>query len=68
MYNKPKWTANIVKRMWENNIKRKDIAAEMGCSVQYIGKLFNGQKTPQDAEDRIANALSAIIERRKLED
>ena len=65
MHQKPKWTGNAVKRMWENDIGRKDIADELGFSTVYVGKIFRGIKTPADAETMVNAAIDAIIAKRK---
>lgn len=68
MQKKPKWTGSAVKRMWENDVSRSDIAEELGFSTVYVGKLFRGLKTPKNAEEMVNNAINTVIAKRALQE
>ena len=70
---RPKWTQRIGGIMALERINYSDIAAKyvkddgtVGCSKAFICSVFNGDKTPPDAESKFMAAIEAVrAERRK---
>lgn len=59
-----KWTGDLVGRMHNAQVKRVDIAKEMGVSKAYVTMLLNGQKKSPTAEKRLNDAFKAVLEER----
>ena len=61
----PKWTGNVVKKMFLNNITRKDVANELGITVQCLSYWLRGERTPKYAEEKVNDAIDFILAKRK---
>jgi len=61
----PKWTGNVVKKMFLNNITRKEVANELGITVQCLSYWFRGERTPKYAEEKVNDAIDSILAKRK---
>lgn len=55
------WIANVVGKMHVNKISNIDLAKRLDVTPQYISELLNGKKSPKGAEERIVDAVDAII-------
>ena len=58
------WTGDIVRLMHLHRITNDDIANEMGYSYGYVSMILNGSRTIPDAQEKISNAVNAIIKRK----
>jgi hypothetical protein len=63
-----KWTGELLGRMHNERVNAADIAAELGCTKAYVSMVFNGSRTPPNAEERFENAFQAILARRAVPD
>lgn len=61
------WTGELLCKMHNNRVTRKDIADEIGCSKAYITMLLNGTKTSATAKERLNAATDAVIKRKRGE-
>lgn len=59
-----RWTGEIVALLHTNKIKQKEIAERMGVTSEYVCMILNGAKAPRDAEQRMRNAINAILAER----
>lgn len=66
MTEKITWQAEVKGLMYRHSIMNKDIAKHLGCSDEWIAKLFTGKATSRDAEERIRTAVDDIIKERRL--
>lgn len=60
-----KWTGNLLGRMHNEQITRKDLADEIGFCKGYVTMILNGQRTPADARQRLESAFEEIKRKRK---
>ena len=67
MTEKITWQAEVKGLMYRHSIMNKDIAKHLGCSDEWIAKLFTGKATSRDAEERIRTAVDDIIRERSIE-
>ena len=54
-----KWTAEIVGAMHLNKISRKQLAAQLGVTPEYVSMILHGHRAPAGAEQRFREALVA---------
>lgn len=59
-----KWTGELIGKMHNASIRKVDLAGEVGVSKQYITMILNGQRNPKGVQERLENAVDAIIARR----
>lgn len=55
------WTAEVVGKMHLNNISIKALAAQLGYSHEYTGKVLSGKRMPKKAECQFKQALDELI-------
>lgn len=60
-----RWCGDLVGKMFRNRVTRQDLADELGVTKQYISMLLNGERTTENARERLESAFNAIVERRK---
>lgn len=60
-----KWTGRIVGKMHNERITYDELAKELGVTKAYISMILNGARKPDGAEERIKNAISSILKKRK---
>lgn len=60
------WQAELKGLMYRHSIMNKDIAKHIGCSDEWIAKLFTGKATSRDAEEKIRTAVDEIIRERSI--
>ncbi len=58
------WTAEIVGQMHIHNITQRDLAAEIGCTREYVNIVLNGRRTPAGAEEKMRTALQSVISKK----
>ena len=59
------WIAQVVGKMHVNKITQIEVAKKMGVCNDYVSMILTGKKSPKDAEQRINDAIDAIIAERK---
>lgn len=55
------WIATAVGKMHINKISQKSVAEKLGVTDRYLSAIFNGKKTPKNAETRIMSAIDELI-------
>lgn len=55
------WTSDLVGKMHQEKVKKKELAAEVGWSYTYTISVINGKKAPKYAEKKLNSALNRII-------
>lgn len=58
------WTGHIVGLLHTHRITQSELAAELGLTAQYISMVLNGKKSSKGIQERMENAIQAIVERR----
>lgn len=58
------WIAEAVGRMHVHGITGRDIAKQMGVSVQWVSYLLNGKRKQKNAEERINKAIDELIDQK----
>lgn len=61
-----KWIGDAVGKMHIHKISNIDLANHLGFTVQYISEILNNKKSPKNAEERIMDAIDAIIAEKSL--
>ncbi len=57
------WTAEIVGQMHLFGITAKQLAVEVKWHPKYLSQVLNGRVSPKGAEEKLRDALKAIITR-----
>lgn len=60
-----KWTGEIVKELHNNSITQTELAKELEWSIEYVSVILNGKRDPAHAQEKMRNAIQAIIAKRK---
>lgn len=55
------WTADIISEMHLNGIQKQQLAHELGVSLNYVGMILNGHRSPPDAEAKFRAALNQLL-------
>lgn len=63
-----KWTGDLIGRMHNERVTYDDLAEVLGCTKSYISMVLNGHRSPENARERMNDAFSAVLERRKMEE
>lgn len=58
------WTGRIVALLHTHRIRQAELAEELGVSAQYVSMVLNGKKNPKGIQERMENAIQAIVDRR----
>lgn len=58
------WTGRIVGLLHTHRIKQAELARELGLTAQYVSMVLNGKKSSKGIEERMEEAIQAIIDRR----
>ena len=45
-------------------VNAADLAAELGCTKAYVSMVFNGARSPANAQERFEEAFQAVIAKR----
>ena len=59
------WISQVVGKMHVNKITQIEVAKKMGVCNDYVSMILTGKKSPKDAEQRINDAIDAILSDRK---
>lgn len=59
------WTADIISEMHLNGIQKQQLAQELGVSLNYVGMILNGHRSPENAEARCREALARLLAKRQ---
>ncbi|MBQ3504264.1 MAG: hypothetical protein IJA75_06145 [Oscillospiraceae bacterium] len=60
------WTGRIVGEIHNHGLTAKELAKEAGWNDKYLSQVLNSENPPKGAEQKLTDALSRIIERKKL--
>ena len=58
---RPRWTGDVVAELHVNGITQKRLAAKLGWTNVWLSAVLNGQARPAGAEEKVKNALAAIL-------
>lgn len=58
------WTADVIGEMHLKGITKKQLAASMGVTPEYLSMVLNGHRNPVGAEQKVKEALNRIIARK----
>lgn len=58
------WTGDVLREMHINRVTAKEVAEELGVTKSYISMVMNGKKNPAGMEQRMRDAIHAIVNRR----
>lgn len=56
------WIGEIVGLMHRHGISKKQLAAHLGMTPEYISMVLNGHREPADIEARLRKAIDEIVE------
>ena len=59
--NVPKWTGDLIGKMHNSNVSKKELANKLNFTPEYVSMVLNGKKEPPNAEERFNAALNEII-------
>ena len=59
------WTADIIGEMHLNSIKKQQLAHELNVSLNYVGLILNGHRSPPDSEAKFRAALNQLLAKQK---
>ena len=59
------WTGQLLGRMHNARVTRKEIADEMGVARPYISMILSGKRNPRRGRERMEAAMEAILKRRE---
>ena len=62
-----KWTGNLVGKMHNERVTYQDMADEMSVTKSYISMILNGSRKPKGIKERMEEAFTSILEKRKSE-
>lgn len=57
----PKWTGELIGKMHNSGISKKELAARLEFTPEYVSMVLNGKKEPPKAEDRFNAAVDELI-------
>lgn len=59
------WTGDLIGRMHNARVTYDDLASELGVGKSYLSLIFNGARTPANAEKRLNDAFAAVMKKRE---
>jgi transcriptional regulator with XRE-family HTH domain len=62
-----KWTGDLVGKMHNARVTYQEMADEMGVKKSYISMILNGSRKPKGIKQRMEDAFTSILEKRKSE-
>jgi len=65
---KAEWKAEVVKKMYQYEIKTADLAEEANITAAYLNMILSDARNPEDGEEKITSALNRLLERAKEKD
>ena len=54
------WTGDLIGRMHNAGIKRRELADELGVSCAYVTMILNGTRTADKWEEKFEQAFQAV--------
>ena len=60
-----KWTGVLVGKMHNAGVTCTEIAQQLGVTKEYVSMILNGKRTPPRAKERLNEAFSAIMQKKK---
>ena len=60
------WTGNLIGRMHNAGITRRELAEELGVSRAYISMVLNGNRTPINAKEKFEEAFKTVYQNKNL--
>lgn len=61
---KDEWRAEIVKRLFQYDIPREELAKETGMTTSYLNMILAGTRNPKNAESELTGAVSRLVARK----
>ncbi|UZT82929.1 helix-turn-helix domain-containing protein [Caproicibacterium sp. BJN0003] len=61
------WTGKIIGKMHVCRVSKKQLAAQLGYTPEYVSMVLNGHRTPNGAETEFAKALDELIRQKSKE-
>jgi transcriptional regulator with XRE-family HTH domain len=61
------WICDLVGKMHKWKISKKELAAELDVTPEYVSMILNGHREPTGAKEKFEAALGRLIERKKFE-
>lgn len=59
------WTGDVVGKMHIHGVSIRDMAAFMGITPEYTGRVLNGKDEPKGAEEKFRFALDELIRKKE---
>ena len=56
------WTGDVIGKMHIHRISKKELAAHLGYTAEYISMVLNGKKCPNGAEAVFRKAVDELIQ------
>ena len=60
-----KWTGELLGRMHNERVTRKELAKQLGVGSAYVTMVLNGNRNPPNAEQRFFDAFTAVLKARE---
>ena len=58
---RPKWTGEVIKKMHVKGISQRALAAEMGCTPQYVCMVLSGARQSPGSKAKLLEALERLM-------
>lgn len=55
------WTGELIGKMHNAGIKKKELAAHLGLHEKYVSAVLNGKDNPKNAEQRFNDAYTSLV-------
>lgn len=59
------WTGHLIGRMHNERIIYEDLAAELGCTKQYVSMILDGREKPKNARERLEAAFDSALKKKQ---
>lgn len=56
------WTGDLVGQMHKHKITKKQLAAKLDMTPEYVSMVLNGHRAPAGAEEKFRAALNELIQ------
>lgn len=60
-----KWTGVLIGKMHNERVTYQEMAEELDVTKSYISMILNGSRKPKGIKERMEEAFSSILEKRK---
>lgn len=61
------WTCDFIGKMWDEHVKRIELARELGWSNSYVSMILNGKCKPRYARQKMEAALASVLLKRGMD-